>query len=563
MLKRTCFLLLLIALLASAAHAQDRAVVKRARGIAEQGKYAEALDLLEPELEHSIGSPSNEYDGFKNDLEFSGVLPPLMSLPAYMARLYREGDLEERGVAFMNKVYTDAATKKLRADRDLEDALIDVALAAKKFDVALAVVDRQKKREDFWGWDLTYARIYAASGRTDDALAKLRSYLSNTAADSRSRVLARAEFEPLYANTSFRDIIAESEELVKARYAAYAMPSTTEPPPSTAADVLKAAAIYAEVKDQESGKAINEQLKAADDKVEPYVGRFREELFASMKERRDSPYYRLTIGRMLLTLHDSAMTRRIVDEIAHDDFLAFPRQLFIVTYLIAQADPQGARPLLRQMLKESDGDIFLAQHFMTMDWPSLLVSTFGVAGPAAIDDLVAAAEGSDSVMRDNATHVLVTFRSPRLVEIIMKKIDAAPDAAERKRLINRLSSIYLPQTIEALKTLQSRELTSGEASLVRLSLRTIKPPTTEPFQEKEGIAITDPAIKTILFRNLELTHGAEVSFITKTILRSSTKADIPALERIRSSILFRLSDEAIDDFQSINAIIDWLRWQEG
>jgi hypothetical protein len=75
------------------------------------------------------------------------------------------------------------------------------------------------------------------------------------------------------------------------------------------------------------------------------------------------------------------------------------------------------------------------------------------------------------------------------------------------------------------------------------------------------MAVVDPKMKDILFNNLCLTHGQDVSFIVKSISMSVTRDDIPRLRQLRSRILFRMSDEGWGDYGLITEIIMWLRWQ--
>jgi hypothetical protein len=552
MVRHTILPLLLI-LTANAVRAQDTALQK-ARDLAGRGRYAEALDLLEPLLERSVQlGKAHSYDSYDG-------MPSSISLQRYMADQYIAGHLEERGTAFLYRQYTIAVQQSKPIVGDLAEPLIDLALATGKVDIATAVVDEQKKRMDDLDWELNQARIDVVSGRVDEALTTLRGYLDRGYGQSRSRIIAGGRFAPLYANASFRDMIAESEELVRRRYERYNRRRDDDSIPPPVAEVLAAAAVYADVRDEESGRAINDSLKAADRIVEPRVRRYREELFATLAERKGSAYYRLTIGRMLASINDTALARRVAAEVAGDDFTAFPKQLFLLAYAVARVDPEAARPLLRQMLKATKGSLFLSGHFMTMDWDLLLVQAFGVAGDAAMDDLEAAAAGSDSVTSANAVHVLGSLSDPRLVRVMVRKLEAATVPAERKRLIDRLSSIYLPETIEALKNLQVRGGSASEMLAVRVALKSLKPPTM-PLPEKYAVAIADSAVKAIMFRNMELTYGVDMSYVDKAILISATKADIPALQRIRRSIFLRVSDEALYDLQAINAIILWARWR--
>ena len=71
----------------------------------------------------------------------------------------------------------------------------------------------------------------------------------------------------------------------------------------------------------------------------------------------------------------------------------------------------------------------------------------------------------------------------------------------------------------------------------------------------------DGAMKEIFFHNLECAYGTDVSYVERTIYLTAKKSDIPKLRRVRSAILFRMSDEGMYDYGAISLIIWRLRWQ--
>jgi hypothetical protein len=66
-------------------------------------------------------------------------------------------------------------------------------------------------------------------------------------------------------------------------------------------------------------------------------------------------------------------------------------------------------------------------------------------------------------------------------------------------------------------------------------------------------------MKEILFNNLIMTDGKDVSFIKKTINLTARKSDMEVLRTIRSRIMRRLSDEAFYDWRTITQIMNQLK----
>jgi hypothetical protein len=555
----------LLALVALAVPAQQKVADPKA-ALAEslllygKGDYVAAIDRLEPAFA-------------LQDLDF-GFQDDMSSTEAFLARLYVRANQVERGIAYFHGLFVGKRKGKSNADARgysyVEETLLDLALRGKRLDIALEVCDERKRREDYPGWDLDYARIHVAQGDVAAALGKLTSYLEYEYADSRTRILARPDFAPLHGNAEFQRLVTETDALEQARRdkarkeareAGQPMFEGAAPKPAaTFAEIRAAAEVYKKVTEPAAARPLLPELRASDELVFPNLERFQGEILELLRAEKKSPYYRLTLARYLANLQDAALTKQVATEVKDDSFLAFPQQLFRLAYAIASVDPEAARPFLLQMLQGANASVSLPQHAMSVDWDGLLVQVFGFVEAHYREDLLRWATAGEAPQNAKATMVLLALQEPALVPILVGKLEAAKPE-QRQDLVKELGGLYLPQARAALQDLLASGRASGdEAKLVREILDGMQPP--EPRMPRDpDLTIVDPQLRAIFFDNLARTCGMDVSYVEPTLWSTAKPEDIPKLLTIRSRILARFSDEAFGDWSTVSSIITWLRWQ--
>jgi hypothetical protein len=216
------------------------------------------------------------------------------------------------------------------------------------------------------------------------------------------------------------------------------------------------------------------------------------------------------------------------------------------------------------MLKQSEGGIFIPQHAMNMNWFSMLTQAFGVAELQYLPDLKALCNERNTTIASNALTLLVAFGEPDVIPIIMDRISHEDCITVRDSLIRLIAEMRLPQSVVALKTLKAEAVSRGIFDTLesRLLKEVVPPEKFDPMMTDDAVRITNSNLRMIFLNNLLYTCGSDMSYVHKTIFLSVNKSDIPVLRRIRSSIMRRMSDEAIYDYQSVSYIINWLQWQE-
>jgi hypothetical protein len=531
---------------------QESATLKESQKLYQQGKYTEALDILEPAVEK--GTVTYNYYG------------NLFSTEAYLVRLYKAAHQTDRGVRFLYGQYKSKKDAIARSGKEaaLEDALLNLALTNKSLDVAREVVATQKARENFPGWGLSEARISAVEGNRAATIEKLKGYLTYEYADSRTRILAYPEFKSFHGDPDFQNLMIDTLDRFAKLRSKYQLPDLLGGGKSLTLEEMRAQAeVYKQVTDAASGKELGQKLEEADRAINRNLAEHKNDVFAWLQHERQNKYYRLTLARLLVGLNDADLTARVAAEVDQDDFRQFPNQLFYLAYGVARSNPRLARPFLMQMLQLSKGSIFLVQHAMSVDWEGMLFQAFGVAEADYLDDLLKIAAGRDTVEAPNALKLLCLLLEPRVVPILTEKITRAASSHERRQFIDHFGMLPIPQTLHALESLQQSAQKAGESDtqIVRL-MKDVKPSTVFEFLERgDGIVISEPGMKKIFYSNLISTHGSETSFVMSTLYLSATPEDIPTLRRVRSSILHRMSDESFADYGIVTVVMMHLFWQ--
>jgi len=525
-------------------------ILEESQKFYEENKFIKALNLLEPEIEKGP-IRYNWYGGFWSTEEF-------------LAEIYKEANLLERGVSFFYQIYTNQrdVIKKSGKYYKLEETLFNLALQNKNFNIASEVLETQKNREDYPGWDISSARLYAAEGKKELAMKMIESYLNYSAAESRNRILVKPEFKFLHTDPLFQKLMRDSKEKYKARFDKYKhFMKIAQKKKASFEEVSQAANTYRKVKNIADGEKLQGELESADNIIQPNIEHHKDKMFNLLKNEKESTYYRLTIARMLAGLDDPILAQQIAEEVANDNFLQFPNQLFWLTYMIAKSNPIAAKPLLMQLLNGSDATVPSIQHYMMFKWEQILTYAFGVAEVQYKNELLKIAENGNSNERKNAITILVAFQEPKLIPILKKNIIQETNIKKRKDFINLIAKINLPEALETFEALQ-KELPNLKDDINQLKNQIKAPPEFSDRSLKQAIIIDNSRMKEIFLDNLECTNGRDVSFIENVILANVRKSDIPKLCMIRSSILSRFSDEGLSDYYTISYIINCLHWQK-
>jgi len=328
--------------------------------------------------------------------------------------------------------------------------------------------------------------------------------------------------------------------------------------------IIRAADVYKHISDYESTQQYKNQLQRADEIINAALPHQKEYIFDLLKSEKENTYYRLTLAQFLVGLDDTVLVKRAAEEVANDNFLHYPNQLFRLTYSIAQNNPGVARPFLLQMLKQSEGSIFLPQHSLSFNWMNMLMQAFGVAESFYLPELKKWSNDSNAVISSNASLLLVLFGEPDVIPILTRKISYENNSAVRDSITQLIAMMMLPQSVAALKTLKQEAVSRGLSDTLesRLLAEAVPPEPLDPAMLVDAVRIDNSVMKTIFLNNLIFTCGSDVSYMSKTIMLSVSQSDIPILRQIRSSIMRRMSDEAIYDYQTISSVINWLQWQK-
>jgi len=127
------------------------------------------------------------------------------------------------------------------------------------------------------------------------------------------------------------------------------------------------------------------------------------------------------------------------------------------------------------------------------------------------------------------------------------------------KLIRMLCSIQSSASKSFLKDFSDRSKNDKEREIIKTYLEYEEQYAGDLFPQETGISIQNPKMKEILFNNLLMTNGADVSFIKKSIYLTAQKSDKEVLRSIRSRIMRRLSDEAFYDWRTITQIMNRLK----
>ena len=409
------------------------------------------------------------------------------------------------------------------------------------------------------------ARLEAEKGEKVKAIETLKRYVDGGMMGfyhRRSQIIVIPEFSILQDNPDFQVLMTETEETLK-KQEEQLRKLMKEPFKEESAlslnEIRDAAEIYKKVKDVKSGEEMNEQLESADNKIIPALAKYKNEVFALLNQGRGYPYYRLTLARMLLDRKDKELSAKVIAEIKDDDFSAFPTQLFDLTRLIAIEDPKAARPCLMKLLSLSEGNLNLPQHALGIDVDMMLIIAFGIVEKDYTEELYQIVMKGNPVEKDNALSVLSAFQDDRVTTILIEKLKAEKDSAKRMKLIRMLCSIQSSASKSFLKDFSDRSKNDKEREIIKTYLEYEEQYAGDLFPQETGISIQNPKMKEILFNNLLMTNGADVSFIKKSIYLTAQKSDKEVLRSIRSRIMRRLSDEAFYDWRTITQIMNRLK----
>ncbi|MBI4614958.1 MAG: hypothetical protein HY720_15205 [Planctomycetes bacterium] len=527
----------------AAARERAHAALREALAAAERASGEEELEVVLGELERAVRATNHWHEGW-------------WELERLLRRLY--AGRVERGVAFLGEICDRDVSP--RGGHPLEELLLDLAIEAGRFELALDLARARRTREDYPGRAIEFARIHAARGARDEALRELRTYLDYPPADSRTRVLVLDEFHGLHADPEFRELVAETPATV--REGTPGFEEDPGPPPSME-KLARAAADYDRVRTAEDLPEHIEAIQAADALIRPHAARCSRELIELLSAKDRGPFYRVAIAMHLAGIGDAALAREAARAVRAEEIRPFPRSLFWFSYLLARADPEAARPFLLELLAARGGSMDLPAHAMVAGWSTQVFVAFGVAEAASIEWLLDAARGAEEAIATEALDLLVQFQEPRAVPILVDRWKLSPPGDARQRALARLVNIGLPDAARAVdEVLSGLPPDAGERADLESARDRIGPPPEDTLPARGDRAIEDPEMKRILLQNLALTYGRDTSFIEAELFATVGPGDLAALQRIRSRILFRFSDEAWSDWQTVSTMMAWLRWKE-
>ncbi|HHW08985.1 MAG TPA: hypothetical protein GXX29_03300 [Firmicutes bacterium] len=512
------------------------------RELIKDGKYEEMLAIAEAELA-------------REPLQYT-YPSPATTIIRHMVDAYRKTGRTAEGVDFLFGIYARDAGQ--RAASLLGEMVFELALESAKYRTAKEVLDILSGGETAPEWSLQYAQLYAVTGRKEEALLKLQENFGWPYGASRTAVIGLPEFVALHDDPTFQELVTERPSTFAERIERSAALLRTTVDIMTEAELEEVASFYKSIDSAAKAAAMWQEISAVDARLYNQADRYKDKLMQMLSAGADWLFYQMSLAKILLMTDDGDMAVRVVEVMAGKDLRPFPEQLIMLAFLTARISPATALPFLHQVLDINFGEeAALSQSYLQF----MLVNAFAVAQPDTVDLLLGAAVGDEAVRRDNALALLVFFQEEKLIPILLAKMERSESQEAWLENATHLSHLRLPEARQALVRLQ---YDTALAPAVREELPKLIEecgPPANPFGD-EGVKITNPTLKKILLNNLELTLGYDIGKVAGTLALSADEGDIEQLQRIRSRLMTRLSDEAWYDYRVVTAVINLIKWRE-
>ena len=241
------------------------------------------------------------------------------------------------------------------------------------------------------------------------------------------------------------------------------------------------------------------------------------------------------------------------------------QELFQFTYAVAKTHDPQVLPLIASFFMTATGKVSVPQHAMVLDGTLMCVFLYGVYGEES--EAAVRAALSDKALAPRALEVLTWLGSPASLNAAAATLEASPDYATLTRVVSYMMRTAGPAGRAYVLALDPARF-DAQSSTYLASIRDAVSKTSyarykeEVAQLSEQQQMPDTEVAARLDAMIK-NAGRDDQFSPVTILNAGLPRDylIAQLEKNRASALRRLSDEALDDVQVGNVLINALRYK--
>jgi hypothetical protein len=264
--------------------------------------------------------------------------------------------------------------------------------------------------------------------------------------------------------------------------------------------------------------------------------------------------YRATAKRALFALNPSA-------EIVQWNF----QQLFNFTYAFADDPDPKTLQLFDKIFLPANQSVFVPQHAMTLDGTLICVFLYGKYGAESEDHLRRLL--ADSILRNRVIEILVWIGSPASLPDVKAAIVAPHDYDTFVRVTAFMMAVGGPEGRATMLAIGPTEPDAKAKKYYGEIAQKIKESSFDtaslPLSRLPGYKkLSDEEVR-VRLQAMYKNYGKDEETHPMAIVNSGLPKAylIEVLTKIRSRMLYRLSNEALDDVQITNALINALRYR--
>jgi hypothetical protein len=241
------------------------------------------------------------------------------------------------------------------------------------------------------------------------------------------------------------------------------------------------------------------------------------------------------------------------------------KELFELTHAVAEDHDSRVLELIDRRFLTSEQKIYIAEHSLELDATLVCAFLYGAYGSDSEEHLRAKLQ--DRAVAKRVLELLVWLGSPDSVQKVADALDASPNYETLARVAAFMMQAAGPAGRDFMLKLdpgkldpQSREyLEKIRPTIQAMSFDTIRSSFAPALGDKK---LADNELKSRIDAT-SLNFGKDERTSPLAILDAGLGADllIPSLLKARSRAFYRLSDEALDDVGTTNAIINGLRYR--
>jgi hypothetical protein len=296
----------------------------------------------------------------------------------------------------------------------------------------------------------------------------------------------------------------------------------------------------------------------------------RRELALELKKDKPSQLVLLDIGyfiRLQQTASDKELAKQALFALdTHADIVRWNlQQLFLLSHAVASdRDPRTLAFLDKTFLRDQV-TAFIPQHALTLDETLVCVFLYGVYGQGAETHLrPLMAEGK---LTHKVIEILVWIGSPESIPEVKAAMAGNRDYETFARVTTFMMQVGGPQGRELMLQIDPRSLDAKSAEYYGKIRKAIERTSYEAmraqFSKLPGERnLPDDELKKRLSAMYE-SYGKDDKTSPEAVVSSGLPSAflIDQLTRIRSRMFYRLSDEALNDVEMTNALLNTLRYR--